>query len=98
MTKLYDDKRDSLESASRRDNLKLFNIVLPQSQNKTNRQCVDIMLGVLRDTVLGERWNSDDIVRAHRIGKTDRRGRPPPMIAKFSRWSDKMTILRVRSD
>ena len=53
------------------------------------------MTDVLNSVAGPKRWTTDDIVRAHRIGQS-RDGQPKPMIVKFNRWKDKMTVLSNR--
>ena len=42
-----------------------------------------------------KQWMTDNVARAHRVGQS-RDGKPKPMIVKFSRWKDKMTVLSNR--
>ena len=50
---------------------------------------------VLNSVAGPKRWTTDDIARAHRVGQS-RDGQPKPMIVKFNRWKDKMTVLSNR--
>ena len=53
------------------------------------------MTDVLNSVAGPKRWTTDDIARAYRIGQS-RDGQPKPMIVKFNRWKDKMTVLSNR--
>ncbi|KAL8573640.1 hypothetical protein ACOMHN_007193 [Nucella lapillus] len=83
---------DILESVSRRDNLKFFNI--PESPDENYESCADEVVNVLQNTVPNKEWALND-VRAHRIGTrtTSSISNPRPMIVKMSRWKDKMDII-----
>ncbi|XP_076439146.1 uncharacterized protein LOC143278020 [Babylonia areolata] len=86
---------DKLEEYSRRENLRFFGIP-PLGQNENNDTCVSAVVDTLNSVERGvKKWTPDDIVRAHRIGQT-REGNPRPMIVRFARWRDKMTIITDR--
>ena len=98
MEKKYEAEIDKLEAFSRRDNLSFFGMA--ESVNETFEACAKKVVDLLKDTVPGKTWKSEDIVRAHRVGKPQTysavasgRGHPRPMIVKFHRWQDKMDIL-----
>jgi len=92
----FEDKLDKLEAHSRRDNLKFFGIQC--SEDESYGGCVETILNILCEVLPGKHWTSDDIVRAHRLGYNPSSHRPPPMIVKFSRWSDKMLVLTQGRD
>eukprot|EP00745_Piridium_sociabile_P004302 TRINITY_DN1254_c0_g1_i4.p2 TRINITY_DN1254_c0_g1~~TRINITY_DN1254_c0_g1_i4.p2 ORF type:complete len:628 (+),score=117.51 TRINITY_DN1254_c0_g1_i4:174-2057(+) len=82
---------DRLESFSRRDNLRFFGI--PQIQHSENfDMCVAAVVETLNNIDGSRTWTADDFVRAHRVGQR-REGQPRPMIARFSRWRDKMLVI-----
>ncbi len=86
---------ERLESFSRRNNLRFFNI--PQPTNETDDDCTRTLVRTLNHFYPSKRWNEDDIERAHRTGSTASNGRRPrPIIARFFSWRDKMLVLRDR--
>ena len=87
---------ERLESFSRRNNLRFFNI--PQPTNETDDDCTRTLVRTLNHFYPSKRWNEDDIERAHRTGSTASNGRPRPrpIIARFFSWRDKMLVLRDR--
>ncbi|KAL8610480.1 hypothetical protein ACOMHN_060400 [Nucella lapillus] len=93
MKKEINKELDILESVSRRDNLKFFNI--PESPDENYESCADKVVNVLQNTVPNKEWALNDVVRAHRIGTrtTSSISNPRPMIVKMSRWKDKMDII-----
>ena len=97
-----EEKIDKLEGFSRRDNLKFFNI--PQAADEDYDTCAMKAVDILRGTVPNKQWCRDDIVRAHRLGNNNNNNnnnnrnsngptKSQPIIAKFTRWSDKMDVL-----
>ena len=85
---------DRLEEFSRRDNLRMYGI--PHSGDYEDYDaCARAVSDVLNSVEGPKRWTPDDIARAHRVGQS-RNGEPKPMIVKFSRWKDKIAILRNR--
>ena len=56
------------------------------------KTCTQAVTEVLNSVAGPKRWTTDDIARAHRVGQS-RDGQPKPMIVKFNRWKDKMTVL-----
>ena len=92
-----EEKIDQLESFSRRDdNLKFVNI--PQAADEGYDTCAMKVVDILRGTVPNKQWYRDDIVRAHRLRNNNNYRnngsiKSQPMIAKCTRWSDKMDIL-----
>ena len=86
---------ERLESFSRRNNLRFFNI--PQPTNETDDDCTRTLVRTLNHFYPSKRWNEDDIERAHRTGSTASNGRRSrPIIARFFSWRDKMLVLRDR--
>ena len=57
--------------------------------------CAQAVTDVLNSVAGPKGWTTDDIARVHRIGQS-RYGQPKPMIVKFNRWKDKMTVLSNR--
>ena len=98
MQEEFDKKADRLESFSRRDNLKFCGIA--ESAGETFETCARKMVEVLRETVPNKVWREEDVIRAHRVGKKQpgASDKPRPLIAKFSRWADKMAILTKGRD
>ena len=92
-----DQECDRLEGFSRRDNVRFFNIKETENEN-----CKQKVLEALRENVgVGDKdWNDRDIIRAHRLGRSDgsNQGNSRPLIAKFAHWEDKMLILGSRDD
>ena len=83
-----------LEEVSRRDNLRMYGI--PHSGDyKDCDACSRAVSDVLNSVEGPRRWTPDDIARAHRVGQS-RNGEPKPMTVKFSRWKDKIAVLRNR--
>ena len=92
MTKLKAEV-ERLEEFSRRDNLRMYGIPHRRDSNHEDYDtCAQAVTDVLNSVAGPKRWTTDDIVRAHRIGQS-RDGQPKPMIVKFNRWKDKMTVL-----
>ena len=94
----YEEELDKLEQFSRRDNLRFFGI--PETPGETFQSCAAKVVQCLQQTVPGKTWTEDDLVRVHRVGKKPSfataaatNSKPRPMIAKFSRWRDKMDVL-----
>nr|KAG5687901.1 hypothetical protein BaRGS_029898 [Batillaria attramentaria]KAG5699159.1 hypothetical protein BaRGS_014458 [Batillaria attramentaria] len=96
MQEEFDKKVDKLESFSRRDNLKFFGI--PETTGETFVICARKIVDVLKNTVPNRDWKTEDIIRAHRVGGKQTGDKPRPLIAKFTRWSDKMAILTSGRD
>lgn len=86
-----DEECDRLEGFSRRDNVRFFNIDETDMEN-----CKQKVLGVLRENVDDKDWNDRDIIRAHRLGRSNGANSSRPLIAKFAHWEDKMLILNSR--
>ena len=53
------------------------------------------VVDTLNSTDGPKEWSPDDIVRAHRVGQS-KYGQPRPMIVRFCRWRDKMSLLSDR--
>ena len=86
---------ERLESFSRRNNLRFFNISQPT--NETDDDCTRTLVRTLNQFYPLKRWDEDDIERAHRTGSTvSNSRRPRPIIARFFSWRDKMLVLRDR--
>lgn len=90
MSKLHTEI-ERLEEFSRRDNLRLYGV--PETEEHENYDaCAKAVADVLNSVEGQKKWTPDDIARAHRVGES-RDGQPKPMIVKFCRWKDKMSIL-----
>ena len=76
---------ERLEEFSRRDNLRMY------GRDSNHDTCAQAVTDVLNSVAGPKRWTTDDIVGAHRIGRS-RDGQPKPMVVKFNRWKDKMTV------
>ena len=102
MTQRLDDKIDKLESFSKRDNLKFFNVA--ESTEPENYDSCAKILDLLQNCVPDRVWQLSDIVQAHRLGTDKNRNdsgsnsggndrRPRPIIVKFAHWGAKMHVL-----
>ena len=101
MTQRLDDKIDKLESFSKRDNLKFFNVA--ESTDVENYDsCAKKILDLLQNCVPDRVWQLSVIVRAHRLGTDKNSGgndrRPRPIIVKFAHWGAKMHVLTKGRD
>ena len=92
--KLYDNI-DRLEAHSRRDNLRMFGAA-PVSEKEDFEACALAVCAALNKADNNREWVEDDIVRAHRIGHA-RTGEHRPMIIKFKRWKDKMSLFHNKA-
>ena len=86
---LYDEI-DRLEAHSRRDNLHMFGVA-HVSDKEGYGACARAVCAALNKADNNREWVEDDIVRAHRTGH-GRTGEHRPMIIKFQRWKDKMSL------
>ena len=87
---------DKLESFSRRNNVRFFNVY--EGSNEEKAACVSKVLQLLnRFYSSSKTWTADDVERAHRTGpKNDNYNRPRPIVALLHRWQDKLTVLQQR--
>ena len=96
MTQRLDDKIDKLESFSKRDNLKFFNVA-ESTEPENYDSCAKKILDLLQNCVPDRVWQLSDIVRAHRLRTDKNRNdsgsnnsgndrRPRPIIVKFAHW------------
>ena len=92
--KLYDDI-DRLEAHSRRDNLRLCDVA-PVSDKEDVETCVRAVCAALNKADNNREWVEDDIVRAHPIGHA-RTGEHRPMIIKFQRWKDEVSLFHNKA-
>ena len=103
MKQRLDDKINKLESFSKRDNLKFFNVA------ENYDSCAKKILDLLQNCVPDRVWQLSDIVRAHRRGTDKNRNdsgsntggngrRPRPIIVKFAHWGAKMHVLTKGRD
>ena len=108
MTQRLDDKIDKLESFSKRDNLKFFNVA-ESTEVENYDSCAKKILDLLQNCVPDRVWQLSDTVRAHRLGTDKNRNdsgsnsggsdrRPRPIIVKFAHWGAKMHVLTKGRD
>ena len=88
-----EDEIDRQEQYSRRENLLFHNI--PPSDNENYSTMSKKIISILNNHVPVKRWKEDDIVRAHRNGKSTK-DKPAPVIVRFSHFMDKLDILKAR--
>ena len=88
-----EDEIDRLEGFSRRNNIKLFGI---PEEDGLREDCAEAVRNVLQTYIPEIAWQSDVIERAHRLGRSQRNSNPRPIIAKFQRWGDAMTLMKHR--
>jgi archaellum component FlaC len=87
---------DKHEQFSRRDNLRVYGIPhVGDSDRESYDTCARAVTDILNSVDGPKQWTTDDIARAHRVGRSQE-GKPRPMIVKFSNWKDKMSILSDR--
>jgi hypothetical protein len=79
---------DRLESFSRRSNLLIYNV--PEDKNETWKQCEKLVVDIVTSR-MRIKLTSDDIERAHRIGRPSNRSRP--IVVKFSNYKKKVELL-----
>ena len=84
------DRIVSLESHMRRDNLKFFNINLPDHNAAEN--CEDKIIRLCSD--LGIQIENNDIVRAHHTGQKTRNTQP--IIVRFHQFKVKQRVLKAK--
>ena len=83
---------DQLESRSRRENLRFFG--LDEDENDSYEQCATTLVNTLNKFFTSKTWTSEDIARAHRVGRKQGARNPRHLIAKFVKWSDVDSILK----
>ena len=93
-TEILAEDIDRLEAHSRRDNLRFFGI--PEEEEETYESCASSMVNFLIENFPYKHWSGSDIIRAHRVGRQRGEHDSRPMIVKFARWSDTVTILKAR--
>ncbi|KAL8593160.1 hypothetical protein ACOMHN_009815 [Nucella lapillus] len=80
---------DRLEGFSRHNNIKLF------ATGEEQEDCAEVVRYVLETYIPEKTWDPDVIERAHRLGKPNSHNRNPhPIIAKFQRWGDAMSVMK----
>nr|KAG5694717.1 hypothetical protein BaRGS_031533 [Batillaria attramentaria] len=86
---------ERMEESARRGNLRMFGI--PESAGETNDVCAQKVADILNGLAESpKRWQTDDIVSAHRVGPKRKDNAPRTMLVKFARWKDKMSIIGDR--
>ncbi len=92
-----EEKIDSTEMETKRNNLKFIGIREPRrgdSYTSVEQQVVD----VLNEFSTSPCWHLADVNRAFRVGARQQRSdQPRPLIVQFYRWKDKMAILNDRN-
>ena len=92
-----EEKTDSTEMETKRNNLKFIGIRQPRrgdSYTSVEQQIVD----VLNEFSTSPCWHLADVNRAFRVGAPQQRSdQPRPLIVQFYRWKDKMAILNDRN-
>ncbi|KAL8620545.1 hypothetical protein ACOMHN_028048 [Nucella lapillus] len=92
-----DTQVDRLESFSRRNNLRFFNVFEGPKEN--NFQCTRKVIQLLNRFFPIKQWSIDDVERAHRIGpRNEKYEQPRPIIARLFHWQDKLSILMARDN
>ena len=92
--KLYDDTNRP-EAHLRRDNLRMFGVA-PVSDKEDFEACARAVCATLDKADNNREWVEDDIVRAHQTGHA-RTGEHRPMIIKFKRWKDNMSLFHNKA-
>ena len=93
---LLERKCDDNEQYSRRPSLRISHI--PSSgYGETSKKCVELVVGKL-NKIPDINISSNDIVRAHRVGKVTNGGetKPRQMIVKFKSWDIRTQIYKAR--
>ncbi|KAL8582253.1 hypothetical protein ACOMHN_037010 [Nucella lapillus] len=92
-----DTQVDRLESFSRRNNLRFFNVFEGPKEN--NFQCTRKVIQLLNRFFPIKQWSIDDVERAHQIGpRNEKYEQPRPIIARLFHWQDKLSILMARDN
>ena len=85
---------DRLEAYSRRNNIKLLGI--PEDAEESG-DCTETICRVLQSYIPETDWEPHIIERAHRIGRPNHHNPTPrPVIARFHRWGDAMSLMKNR--
>ena len=85
---------DKLESFSRRNNIRLFNVMEDSSEGSAT--CIRKVVQLLNRFFPAKTWSTDDVDRAHRLGVQNNSQQPRPIIACLHRWQDKLLVLQNR--
>eukprot|EP00745_Piridium_sociabile_P028451 TRINITY_DN4581_c0_g1_i8.p1 TRINITY_DN4581_c0_g1~~TRINITY_DN4581_c0_g1_i8.p1 ORF type:complete len:674 (-),score=116.05 TRINITY_DN4581_c0_g1_i8:159-2180(-) len=94
MAHKMDSQMDKIESFSRRNNLRFFNVY--EGPHEDGSQCIRKVVQLLNRFFPAKQWTTDDVERAHRLGQRNSNySRPRPIIARLYRWQDKLCILRA---
>lgn len=89
-----EDEIDRLESFSRRNNVKIYGLA-----EKKGEHCENVVRGLLTKYIPGVKWSDDVVERAHRLGKfntSKSNNKPRPMIVKFQRWGEAMSLMAAK--
>ena len=89
---------DDAEQHSRRACLQIYGVPLPQSGEKSHKDCLSRVKEVFKETKVSV--PADRIDRAHRIGqKSKSKGRvDQAIIVKFARWNDRTAVYTGRKN
>ena len=88
---------DKLESFSRRNNVRFFNVY--EGPNEENAACFSKVVQLLnRFYSSSKTWTADDVERAHRTGpKNDSYNRPRPIVAQMAGQAHRTAAETVES-
>ena len=94
VSEAMDAQVDKLESFSRRNNVRFFNVY--EGPNEDSVRCAHKVVQLLNIYFPNKTWSIDDIERAHRTGpRSNNYERPRLIMARLHRWYDKMSILQT---
>ena len=83
------------ERYSRRSNVLIYG--MREESAETYNACMGRVLDILQRYFSHKQWLEVDIERTHRLGpKSPDNQRPRPVIIRFQRWSDAMSVMRDR--
>ena len=92
VTTELEDKVEKLETETRKNNLKFFNV--PESDEDDFAACVRTVIDLLTAAVPSIDWKAWDFSRAFRLGPyRENQQAPRPLLVQFERGSDRMAVL-----
>ena len=83
-----------VEAHNRRGNLKIFGISEHQGDDK--EKCDEVAMKLFTKYMPGQDWDTDQVERAHRLGKYKEGGRGRPILVKMANPQDTFYILGNR--
>lgn len=87
-----EQRQESTEMDTKRCNLKFFGI--PEHRRGLYYSCAEQIVDVLNEYSRGRTWELNDVKHAFRVGNfRQSRDDPRPVVAQFSLWADKMSVL-----